>query len=277
MYLSLNNSAFQNRSPFPGNPARFAPAEKAQTALQKLSDQIVTGQKSLEQQENSSRAAQIKKDVYIPKDSDEDPLDDELLKLYLSAFIIGSSGYTGYANELSDFRDHLKEMDNTIQDYQDIIDGKKPLEEGRTMESVHMACELAKAERKQFYEYGMTRFSQPRFNEKEDREHEELITALLGECRSARKSRSDWVVNPFAADIYSEIDRVLENVRARAEEMNQGIGMIARRLYKRGHGKYYQNLMNGPGEDRRESVIAQHITAWKREIEQVKQTPLKTL
>lgn len=281
MYLSnintfLNGGVSQNRSPFAGSLALFAPAEKGQTTLQNLSNQILTGQKNSEQTKDLSEIAQRRKDAYIPKSSsDDDPMDDiatELLELCMGQLQIQLRGLEGYRRELTDFRDQLQKMDHTIQGYQDIIDGKTPLQEGYDMQSVQNSCALAKMQRQQFFEYGMTFYNKERLYSYKDYARENGINEnriktpmseyLGGWC-------SDWGIDPNSSDIYSDIDRILADIEDQAEVTSQGISHIYGLLYKRGHGEKYKSCLDAPA-DPRPTLTAQIIAAWKRETEQLK-------
>ncbi len=285
MYLSnistfLSKSISQNRNLFSGNPALFGPDEKEQTTLQKLSNQIIAGQDSGEQLEDLSEIAQIKKDSYIPKNSsNKNPLDDisdDVLKSYMGILNMYSAGSTRYQHELSDFKEQLQRMDDTIQSYQDILDGKAPLGEGQNMLDISLSCALAKVHRQQFFEHGMTHFNKDQFEipnpdaHNHDDVYEKLINTLLGDCQFALKDERDWGIDPYASDIYSEIDRVLTNLDGWIAETTQGIGRLYGLLYERGYGEKYKGCLDEPPEPE-PSHIAQSIAAWKREMEQLKQ------
>ena len=277
---SLGGSIYQSRSPFSGNPALFGPAEKEQTPLQKLSNQIIAGQDSSEQLEDLSEIAQIKKDSYIPKNSsNKNPLDDVsdgLLEICMGMLNMYSTVFTSYRHELSDFKEQLQGMDDTIQSYQDILNGKVPLQEGQNMLDVSLSCALAKVQREQFFEYGMTNFSKTQFEvsnpyaRNHDYVYKNMINTLLGECRFAPKDERDWGIDPYASDMYSEIDRVLANLDGRIAETKRGIGRLYGLLYERGYGEKYKGCLDEPA-DLEPSHISQSIAAWKREMEQLKQ------
>lgn len=284
---SLGGSIYQSRSPFSGPHALFGPTEKAQTALQKLSNQIITGQKSSEQLEDLSKTAQIRKDSYIPKDSsDTDSFADAkdwVLEVDMDVLRLWSTVFESYGHELSDFKEQLQGMDNTIQSYQDILDGKAPLQEGQNMQDILLSCAQAKVQRQQFFEYGMTYFSKTKSNgnthfdeNNHDHGYEKLINALLGECRFAKKNDADWGIDPNASDIYSEIDRVLADVNGRVAETKRGIGRLFGILYERGYGEKYKSYLDSEVE-LEPSHITQWIASWEQEMEQLKQSAMQQI
>ena len=274
----FNNGIYQNRTPFSGASALFAPAEKAQTALQKISDQIISGQINSEQLEERSRTAQIQKDSYVPKNTAEDPLADvrdELLELDMGILQMQARISGSYGNELSDFKEQLLKTDSEIQGYQDIIDGKTPLREGQNMMDVRLSCLGAKMRRERLIEFGKVTFGQPQPDQRyDDHVYRNLTKALLGECRFAEKSASDCSINFYAANLYSEIDRVMAQAEGRAEEAKRAVGCLYGILYNRGYGEKYKNWREDC-VDGRETFVSQEIERWKKEMEQMKQTPLQ--
>lgn len=252
------------------------PAEKNQTTLQNLSNQILTGQKNSEQVKDLSEIAQRRKDAFIPKSSsDDDPMDDmatELLELCMGQLQIQLRGLEGYRQELSDFRDQLQKMDNTIQGYQDIIDGKTPLQEGCDMQSVLNSWALAKMQRQQFFEYGMTFYNKERLYSyydyaRENGFYENRIKTPMSEYFGGWGS--DWGIDSNSSNIYSDINRILAEIDDQAEVTSQGISHVYGLLYKRGRGEKYKSCLNAPA-DPRPTLTTQIIDAWKREMEQLK-------
>ena len=126
MFSSLdNNGIFQNSKLFAANSGIFSSAEKPQTALQNISEQIVSKQAGTERLEDLSKAAQIRKDTYVKADEatslEEAPT--ELLELFLHNTKMYLTMSEGYEQELLDFKEQLQEWDKTIQEYQDMLDG----------------------------------------------------------------------------------------------------------------------------------------------------------
>ena len=122
----------------------------------------------------------------------------------------------------------------------------------------------------------MTHFSKTQihtgshFDEKNhDRAYEKMIHTLLGDCRFSKKNEADWGLDPYASDIYSEIDRISADLDGRTAEIKQGMGRLLGILYKRGHGEKYKGFWDAPA-DPQPSHIAQSVDAWKQKIEQLK-------
>lgn len=256
MYLSNqvfsvlnNNGIFQNRNLFAANSGIFSPTEKHQTALQNISAQIVSKQAGAERLEELSKAAQIRKDTYV-KTNEATSLEEtptELLELYLHNTKMYLTLSEGYEQELLDFKEQLQEWDQTIQGYQDILDGKAALPEGHTMQSILWSYQTAQKDREQFLQDGIARINENRYSEffSNDRLDHTLKTVLGDETFSAfgAKDSSTWLIDPSASDIYGEIDRVLSEAHGVTEELQKGVDNIYSILEERGYGEKYKGYL----------------------------------
>ncbi len=253
MYLSNTtspflcyNSIFQNRTLFSANAGLSSPAEKSQTALQTISDQIVSNQTRDEQLEEQSKTAQIWKDTYMK--TKEDTPDEErstyVLELYLGIARLHLTAAERNEQEISDFKEQLQGWDQTIQGYQDILDGKAALPEGQTMQSILWSYEKAKLDREEFLQDGITHINGYQYNELSSNEITDYnIKAIFGENKFAEKDPSVWLIDPTASDLYSEIDRVLSEAQWVAEEFRQGVEHFYNILRKRGYGEQYKGYL----------------------------------
>lgn len=238
---------FQNHNLFAVNSGLLTPAGKPQTTLQKLSNQITTNQVSGQRLEDLSKSAQIRMDTYVETDSPSslDEASDEVLEVYLHIFKVYSTFSEGYEQELSDFKEQLQGWDSTIQSYQDILDGKSPLQEGQTMEDVLMAYAQAKQDREQFFEDGIAHINKYNYGDfVSNKTVDHYMQAVMGENKFAEKDSSVWKIDSNASDIYSEIDRVLSEVHSVTEEFHQGVDRIYGILKERGYGEQYQSYLS---------------------------------
>ena len=246
-FLNNSNSVFQNHNLFAVNSGLLTPAGKPQTTLQKLSNQITTNQVSGQRLEDLSKSAQIRMDTYVETDSPSslDEASDEVLEVYLHIFKVYSTFSEGYEQELSDFKEQLQGWDSTIQSYQDILDGKSPLQEGQTMEDVLMAYAQAKQDREQFFEDGIAHINKYNYGDfASNKTVDHYMQAVMGENKFAEKDSSVWKIDSNASDIYSEIDRVLSEVHSVTEEFHQGVDRIYGILKERGYGEQYQSYLS---------------------------------
>ena len=252
-FLGSSNGVVQSRNMLAANSGIFPPAEKPQTALQNISNQIISNQTRDKRLEDLSKSAQIRRDTYVKTDEatslKEVPTD--LLKIYLGIAKLFSQLFLTasekHEQEISDFKEQLQEWDRTIQGYQDILDGKAALPDGQTVESVLSSYEKALKGREQFRQDGIAHINENRYgeifsNERPDR----TLKATLGEdtfSTFAAKDSSCWLIDPSASDIYSEIDRVLPEAHGVTEEFQQGVDNIYSILEERGYGEKYKGYL----------------------------------
>ncbi len=249
MYLSnasfslLNNSILQKHPLFSANSGLSTPAGKPQTALQNISEQIVSKQRGDERLEELAKAAQIRKDTFVKTDK-ATPLEEaqtELLEVCLTIVRLHLTTAEGREQEISDFKEQLQEWDQTIQGYQDILDGKSSVPEGQTMQSVLQSYEKAQKGREQFLQDGITHINGYQYGESFSNERVDYnLKAILGENKFAEKDPSAWLIDPTASDIYAEIDRVFSEVHGVEEEFRQGVEDIYSLLKERGYGEKYK-------------------------------------
>lgn len=242
-FLNTNNSIFQNHNLSAVNSGIFAPTEKPQTALQKLSNQIATKQANSERLEDLAQSAQIRKDTFV-KTNEAAPLEERLtgvLELYLGIARLYLTVAEGREQEISDFKEQLQEWDQTIQGYQDILDGKAALPEEHTMQSILWSYQIAQRDREQLLQDGIAHINGYQYGESFSNESADYnLKAILGENKFAEKDPSAWLIDPTASDIYAEIDRVFSEVHGVVEEFRQGVEDIYSLLKERGYGEKYK-------------------------------------
>lgn len=245
-FLGSSNGIVQSRNMLTANSGIFSPAEKPQTALQNISNQIISNQARDERLEALSKSAQIRRDTYVKTDEatslEEAPT--ELLELFLHNTRLYLTISEGYEQELSDFKEQLQEWDRTIQGYQDILDGKAAVPEGHTMQSILWSYQTAQRDRKQLLQDGIAHINGYQYGELFSNERMDYnLKAIFGENKFAEKDPSDWLIDPTAADIYSEIDRVSSEVHGVVEEFRQGVEDIYSILKERGYGEKYKGYL----------------------------------
>lgn len=271
---------FQRNNLLAANAGLFLPAEQPQTALQKISDRIIDKQANAEQLEALSRAAQLRKDTYVETDaaSSLEEAPDDLLKMCLHVFKIHEIYSENYAQELADFKTQLQEWDKTLQEYQEILDGKVPLQEGQTMEAVLLSYTQAKQDRTKFFEDGIAHLNESYgYSEfMSDQTVDRFMQRVMGRNNIAGKDPSVWKIDPSAADISAEIDRVLSEVHGVTAEFRQGIDRLCDLLQERGEEEKYQSYRNS-WTDPANSYFERDRTIQQMTIEWLKSGPLQKL
>lgn len=140
---------------------------------------------------------------------------------------------------LTEYRDQLTAFDQTIQEYQDMLDGKTALPEDMTTEQVQAMLDLVKESRAQFLQDGGKEVNRRlAFSNgfADDRLFNYVTSAVLGEpFENAGKGADFWRIDPNAEDIYGEINRALGAVGSLTQTCSRGLGAIAAELRRRGY------------------------------------------
>lgn len=140
---------------------------------------------------------------------------------------------------LTEYRDQLTAFDQTIQEYQDMLDGKSPFPEDMTAEQVQATLDLVKETRAQFLQDGgkeANRRLSFSHGFADDRLFNHVTSAVLGEpFENAGKGTDFWHIDPDAEDIYGEIDRALGAVDSLTQTCSRGLGAIAAELRRRSY------------------------------------------
>lgn len=140
---------------------------------------------------------------------------------------------------LTEYRDQLTAFDQTIQEYQDMLDGKAALPEDMTTEQVQAMLDLVKETRAQFLQDGgkeVNRRLDFSNSFADDRLFNHVTSAVLGEpFENAEKGSDFWHIDPNAEDIYGQIDRALGAVDSLTQTCSKGLGAIAAELRRRGY------------------------------------------
>lgn len=224
-------------------------------ALRRLADNAFDAKaKGLEKDAEAEKLA-TKMDAYVSslgvgENRALKDMDDEELLIWQHIFSQTARLAQGFEDNLLDFRDQLSAFDQTIQDYQDMLDGTKELTEGLTHEKVTELLDQMKSAREQFLADnkesadGRSRFGGLTLSR--------LARAVgpTGEGATgeyADKDESFWHVDLQSDDIYGEIDRVLEGVRGLGQRFGETLDAISRELAKRGYTedkyqRYFDNL-----------------------------------
>ena len=133
-----------------------------------------------------------------------------------------------------EYRDQLSAFDQTIQEYQDMLDGKTVLPEQMKQEDVALLLEITKAAREQFLQQGAEKLNQ--FS-KEAPTPKGLLrngySMIVGETGNAQEEPR-WQIDLSAEDIYGEIDRALVSAHKVTATFQDGALSILAELKRRG-------------------------------------------
>lgn len=207
--------------------------------LHRLSQNFLTAQeqnqdlrKRFDTLELSAEAADSKADSALSE------MPTELLEVYLNQYKVAA--HLSHQNEaaLTEYRDQLSAFDQTIQEYQDMLDGKAELPQKMKLEDVSMLLERTRAAREQFLQEGAKELNRVG-NEGPDLTDKARQT-VMGDLDDGHDLR--WSIDASAKDIYGEIDRALASAGKTASMCREGASRIMAELKRRGQANqpYHQ-------------------------------------
>lgn len=225
--LFQRNAVFQQSSPL---RQRLGQTPASDT-LHRLSDHFLTAQKQgrdlrerFDRLELSAEAAGSK------ADSDLSEMPTELLEVYLNQYKVDA--HLSHQNEaaLMEYRDQLSAFDQTIQEYQDMLDGKAELPQQVKPEEVSVLLERTGAAREQFLQEGAKALNcagNAGFGQTD-----KARQTVMGDLDDGRDLQ--WSIDTSAKDIYGEIDRALASASKTTSVCREGASRIVAELKRRG-------------------------------------------
>lgn len=234
MDVSNISQLFQIRNVFTEGKATSVQAGTSNDLIRQLSNQIIDKQQCGTVTDAATVPHKIRMDIYDKEDTSQ-PLEEMAqgaLKYYLQVTKVFAASSAGQEQDLLDFKERLQKMDETIQGYQDILNGKSALPEGLEMDDIIQSLAKAMTNREEFVRNGVTYLNKWSSCFVTSDFFNNHMQKILGENKFAGKDQSTWMLDTSTSDIYSEIDRVLTETRDVTEELNQGIQRIYDALSK---------------------------------------------
>lgn len=199
--------------------------------LHRLSQNFLTAQeqgqdlrKRFDTLELSAEATDSKADSALSE------MPTELLEVYLNQYKVAA--HLSHQNEaaLTEYRDQLSAFDQTIQEYQDMLDGKTELPQKMKLEDVSMLLERTRAAREQFLQEGAKELN--RVGSEGPDLTEKARQTVMDDLDDGHDLR--WSIDASAKDIYGEIDRALASAGKTASMCREGASRIVAELKRRG-------------------------------------------
>lgn len=156
---------------------------------------------------------------------------DEMLELYLNQYKVAANLSQQNEASLTEYRDQISAFDQTIQEYQDMLDGKAELPGMMNTEDVSMLLERTRAAREQFLREGAKELN--RIGREGPALDDKSIQMAAGSA-GVRHSDFQWSIDASAEDIYAEIDRALAFVQRGTSLCRDGASRVAAELRRRG-------------------------------------------
>lgn len=230
---NLANLFHQNNIFQPSRPLGQALSQPPITdTLHRLSESFLTAQeqgqdlrKRFDTLELSAEAAGQKENSALRD------MPDGLLEFYLNQFKV--SAHLSQQNEsaLMEYRDQLSAFDQTIQEYQDMLDGKAELPQMMKLEDISMLLEQTKAAREQFLQEGAKTLNRIG---SEDPGLSDTARQIAGGDLEDSPADLRWSIDTSAEDIYAEIDRALASAHKVTSLSRNGASAVVAELKRRG-------------------------------------------
>ena len=206
---------------------------------------------------NLEAAEKLKLDIYIPgtNNTNLENITDGELEIWSMELRCGRNSVTP---QIEAFREQLKGIDQTIQDYEKMLNGEMEMptklaggpftlagpEVPMTKEDVQFLLAKTKAFREEFIKDGvkqlnsLTNMASGLVSKGGARE--KIIEQLLGENPLKNIDKSALTIDANAADIYAELNRVQEASRLTREVTDDCRNQIVKEMKKRGLGFFYE-------------------------------------
>ena len=154
----------------------------------------------------------------------------EILEVYLNQYKVAAN--LSHQNEaaLMEYRDQLSAFDQTIQEYQDMLDGKAEPPQKMKLEDVSMLLERTRAAREQFLQEGAKELN--RVGSEGPDLTDKARQTVMGDLDDGHDLR--WSIDASAKDIYGEIDRALASASKTTSMCREGASRIVAELKRRG-------------------------------------------
>ncbi len=187
-------------------------------------------------------------------DSPLSGISDEGLHLLRWIYENGARVSANMEADLTEYRDQLASFDQSIQRYQQILDGTSDLPEDLSMEDVESLLKATQSARETFLRGGAYQL-----NQRNQKRGEELQSTygkyadLADDTFSKGLEQFSWEIDADAEDIYGEVDRVRSVAHRATETFKKGMSMIdaelARRKYKDDPYQAYFERQKTTGND----------------------------
>ena len=206
---------------------------------------------------NLEATEKLKLDIYIPETNNTnlENITDGELEIWSMELRCGRNSVTP---QIEAFREQLKGIDQTIQDYEKMLNGEMEMptklaggpfelltKVPMTKEDVQFLLAKTKAFREEFIKKGVEELNQKlSFASgyvKKGSPREKIIEQLLGENPLKNIDKSALTIDANAADIYSELDKAQNATTKTFDAIKECEKLLTKEMKKRGVGLFYES------------------------------------
>ena len=206
---------------------------------------------------NLEATEKLKLDIYIPgtNNTNLENITDDELEIWSMELRCGRNSVTP---QIEAFREQLKGIDQTIQDYEKMLNGEMEMptklaggpfelltKVPMTKEDVQFLLAKTKAFREEFIKDGvkqlnsLTNMASGLVSKGGARER--IIQRILGESPLENIANSDWTIDLAAPDIYSELDKAQNATTKTFDAIKECERLLTKEMKKRGLGLFYES------------------------------------
>ena len=168
------------------------------------------------------------------KNSPLEEMPEGLLHFYLNQCKVGAYLSQQHEASLTEYRDQLSAFDQTIQQYQDMLDGNTALPEQMKQEDVSKLLEATRAAREQFLQQGAAELNRVSDHNPTQEGYMGKAYSMAAEWAENGPDDTHWQIDASAEDIYSEIDNALASAHKITSTFQKGASSILAELERRG-------------------------------------------
>ena len=206
---------------------------------------------------NLEATEKLKLDIYIPETNNTnlENITDGELEIWSMELRCGRNSVTP---QIEAFREQLKGIDQTIQDYEKMLNGEMEMptklaggpfelltKVPMTKEDVQFLLAKTKAFREEFIKDGvkqlnsLTNMASGLVSKGGARER--IIQRILGESPLENIANSDWTIDLAVPDIYSELDKAQNATTKTFDAIKECERLLTKEMKKRGLGLFYES------------------------------------
>ncbi len=236
MNVSSFTNAFQQNQILSNRPLQSQPINDT---LKRFSENLLkVKSKEKDMQSRFDTFEMSLEAVEQKEDSSLSEIPDELLKAYLHLYEDGANMSQENEKYLMEYREQLSAFDQTIQEYQNMLDGRSEIPEKMKPEDVANLLHQTKTAREEFLQKGANVLDWASKRNQLNTQEGFMGRAyqkIAGE-KNDNQIDSQWSVDTSAENIYSEIDRALASAHKVTSVFREGASRILAELRRRGYG-----------------------------------------
>lgn len=168
------------------------------------------------------------------KNSSLKEMPEGLLHFYLNQCKVGAHLSEQHETALMEYRDQLSAFDQTIQEYQNMLDGNTALPEQMKLEDVSKLLDTTRAAREHFLQQGAAELNRVSDNNPTQEGYMGKAYSMAAEWTEGGANDTHWQIDTSVKNIYDEIDRALTSAHNITSTFQKGASSILAELKRRG-------------------------------------------